>query len=382
MIEKRLLRNLDFSMMATVMAIMVFGLVVIGSATQAYLAGSSDPYLFVKKQAAWIVVGWLAIFLVLTGDYTAWQRYAGALYGLSLALLAAVLVVGKVAMGAQRWIGFPHPTSGPLQIQPAEFAKLALIITLANHLARKEKVETWADFVSPLAHVGLPLLLVFAQPDLGTSLVFIGILVGMLFMAGAPVTKLGIIFGGGLAAAVGLVFLHFHFGLPLPLKDYQLMRLIVFVNPEVDRLGAGYHIIQSKIAIGHGGLLGKGLFYGTQNQLNFLPEQHTDFIFSVVGEELGFVGGATLLVLFLLLLWRGIRVAVQAKDQFGVLLATGVVSMILFHVLVNVGMTIGVMPVTGIPLPFVSYGGSSLLTNAVAVGILLNVYMRRQKIMF
>lgn len=377
MLEKRLLKNLDFVTIGTVLAIMFFGLVVIRSATLAFTANSPDPYLFVRKQIASIALGWVVAFLILTSDYSGWARYAKFFYWLNLALLAAVKVLGYSALGATRWIKL-----GPFQFQPSELAKILVIVTLATHLAKQEKVKEWRDFIPPLLHVALPLVLVLIQPDLGTSLVFIAILVGMLFMAGAPVPKLFALIGGGIAAAVGVVLAELKFGLNFPLKEFQLKRLIIFLNPESDRLGDGYHIIQSKIAVGSGGLLGKGLFFGTQNQLNFLPEQHTDFIFSVIGEELGFIGGITLILLFFFLLYRGIRAASQAREQYGTLLATGVVSMLAFHVLTNIGMTIGMMPVTGIPLPFVSYGGSSMLTNSVAIGILLNVYMRRRKILF
>ncbi len=200
--------------------------------------------------------------------------------------------------------------------------------------------------------------------------------------AGARLGHMLAIYGGGLACAVGAIAAHFRWGLPLPLKDYQLKRLVVFMNPGVDPLGAGYQLRQSVIAVGSGRLFGKGLFSGTQNQLRFLPFQHTDFIFSVIGEELGFVGGACILILYLLVIWRGVRIAASAKDTFGALLATGVVSMLAFHIIVNIGMTIGVMPVTGIPLPFMSYGGTSLVTNMVGIGILLNVHVRRHRTLF
>jgi rod shape determining protein RodA len=221
--------------------------------------------------------------------------------------------------------------------------------------------------------VGIPFLLVLKQPDLGTSLVFLAIVFGMMFVAGISLRHLGAIVGAGLVFMP--IFWHF-------LKDYQKKRLTVFLDPNVDPLGSGYHIIQSKIAIGSGMLFGKGLFNGTQSQLNFLPENHTDFIFAVIGEELGFVGATIILLLYLVLLYRGIKIAGAARDNFGTLLATGITSMIAFHLLVNVGMTAGIMPVTGIPLPLMSYGVSALTTNLVSIGILLNIYMRRQKILF
>jgi rod shape determining protein RodA len=223
---------------------------------------------------------------------------------------------------------------------------------------------------------------VLKQPDLGTSLAFVAITLGILVAAGAPGRILAPIVVAGLGSVIGAVVAHFRWGLPLPLEDYQLKRLIVFTNPGIDPLGSGYQLRQSIIAIGSGRLVGKGLFAGTQNQLRFLPFQHTDFIFSVIGEELGFIGGIAVLTLYLFVLWRGLRIAAMARDYFGALLSVGVVSMLAFHILINVGMTLGMMPVTGIPLPFMSYGGNSMITNMAAVGLLLNVYMRRHKIVF
>ncbi len=279
------------------------------------------------------------------------------------------MLFGQSALGAQRWIQL-----GPITIQPSEFSKLIMIIALANMLdKRKGKLNSFWDITQVFIYVGIPFLLVLKQPDLGTSLVFLAILFGMVYMAGISSRHLMIIFGSALAVLP--IFWHF-------LKDYQKKRLTVFIDPNVDPLGSGYHIIQSKIAIGSGMLFGKGLFSGTQSQLNFLPENHTDFIFAVIGEELGFVGAVVILLLYFILLYRGVKIAGAARDNFGMLLATGITSMMAFHVLVNVGMTAGIMPVTGIPLPLMSYGVSSLTTNLISIGILLNVYMRRQKIFF
>ena len=284
-------------------------------------------------------------------------------------MLLAVMFVGQSALGAQRWIQL-----GPVSIQPSEFSKIIMIIALANLLKDKiGKLNTFSDLLPIAAYVGLPFLLVLKQPDLGTSLVFMAIFFGMIFACGINLKLLAGIFGAGVA----MMPILWHF-----LKDYQKMRIMVFMDPNVDPLGSGYHIIQSKIAIGSGMLFGKGLFEGTQSQLNFLPENHTDFIFAVVGEELGFVGAAFLLILYLSVLWRGIQIAKQAQDSFGMLMAVGITSMLAFHVLVNVGMTAGIMPVTGIPLPFMSYGVSALTTNIFAITILLNIYMRNQKLQF
>jgi rod shape determining protein RodA len=249
-----------------------------------------------------------------------------------------------------------------------------MIISLATMLEeRVGKLNNIHDLLPVAAYVGLPFLLVLKQPDLGTSLVFMAIFFGMVFVCGINLRLLGRIFATGIA----MMPLLWHF-----LKDYQKMRIMVFMDPNVDPLGSGYHIIQSKIAIGSGMLFGKGLFEGTQSQLDFLPENHTDFIFAVVGEELGFIGVVVLLLLYLVVLWRGVQIAQDASDIFGRLLAVGITSMLAFHVLVNVGMTLGIMPVTGIPLPLMSYGVSSLTTNIMAIAILLNIQLRKKKLEF
>ena len=234
-------------------------------------------------------------------------------------------------------------------------------------------------------YIGLPVLLVTAQPDLGTALVFIAIAMGMMFVAGDnPRILVGIIFGA-LALVVLALFLHLQFGMWLPLEEYQVKRLTVFLDPYNDGQGgrgAGWNIIQSLVAIGSGGLIGKGLFQGTQAQLNFLPEHHTDFIFAVVGEEFGFVGAALLLLLFAVILLRAIFIAYNAKDFFSTLTVIGIISMWLFHIFENVGMSIGLMPITGVPLPFVSYGGSFMLANMIAVGLILDINIKGKKIVF
>jgi len=249
-----------------------------------------------------------------------------------------------------------------------------MIVSLATMLEdRVGKLNNLHELLPVAAYVGLPFLLVLKQPDLGTSLVFMAIFLGMVFVSGINLRLLGGLF----AAGVAMLPLLWHF-----LKDYQKMRIMVFMDPNVDPLGSGYHIIQSKIAIGSGMLFGKGLFEGTQSQLDFLPENHTDFIFAVVGEELGFIGVVCLLLLYLVVLWRGAQIAKDASDMFGRLLAVGITSMLAFHVLVNVGMTLGIMPVTGIPLPLMSYGVSSLTTNIMAIAILLNIQLRKKKLEF
>jgi len=374
---KRLWQRIDWVLIVTVLALCGVGLLVIASATRTVVV-EGDPLYYVKKQLLAMGIGSGLAVIAAAIDYHTLRYFSNLLYVGNLGLLAAVLAIGRETLGAQRWIQV-----GPLPLQPSEVAKVVLILTLANILAHKQgKWRSWLDLGAPLAHTLVPMLLILMQPDLGTSLVFAAVVLGMLFVSGAPLRQLGILVGTALVSVVGALYMHLEYGLKLPLKDYQVKRLLVFLNPSMDPLNSGYHIIQSLIAIGSGGLTGKKLFAGTQSGLAFLPFQHTDFVFSVVGEELGFVGGAIILCLYLVLILRAFSIAGQAKDAFGALIAAGVASMLAFHVFVNVGMTMGVMPITGLPLPFLSYGGSSLITNLTAMGLLINVNMRRHKISF
>ena len=259
-------------------------------------------------------------------------------------------------------------------MQPSEVVKIGYILTFAKYLEKKkDNLNKLIDVLPAMLHLGLIVGLIMLQPDTGTALVFIFISIFMLFAAGMSYKIIAGAFGG------------FLISLPIiwkVLKPYQKNRILVFLNPELDPMGAGYHVIQSKTAIGSGQFLGKGLFEGTQNNLGFILERHTDFIFSVIGEELGLVGALVLMMLFMWLLLRCIHIAKVSKDDYGMLICVGIISMFLFHIFENIGMTIGLMPVTGIPLPFISYGGSNLLTNMAAVGLVLNVGMRRQVIRF
>ncbi|MGI9950872.1 rod shape-determining protein RodA [Moorellaceae bacterium AZ2] len=378
MLNRKLWRNLDYVLVFTMLAILGISLLVLDSAAASI---TSRPDYYVKKQMVMIALGLVGMLVVLTIDYQQLKRYQLPLYFFNLLLLASVLVIGSEAKGAQRWID-----TGFFQFQPSEFSKLIVIITLATLLdGRQGKLNRLRELVIPFLHVAGPMLLVLKQPDLGTALVFLAILCGMLYVGGVNSRLFLALVGGGILATGLALYAHFNWGLPLPLEEYQLKRLVVMLDPYNDGeggRGAGYHVIQSQVAIGSGGLWGKGLYQGSQVQLNFLPEHHTDFIFSVVGEELGFFRTVGVLGLYFLLLYRMIRIASQAKDFFGALLVSGVCSMFTFHLLVNVGMTIGIMPVTGIPLPLFSYGGSSMLTNLLALGIVINVNLRRQKILF
>jgi len=367
-VKKGMLRRMDFTLLFATVGIIIVSLVIIGSATHINTPGE-ERYYFVQRQGIFTILDVIVAAFFMNFDYKMLQGYGKKLYIFNLVMLLAVMLVGHSALGAQRWISI-----GPISIQPSEFSKLIMIVCLASVLEeRVGKLNTLDDLLPVAAYLGVPFLLVLKQPDLGTSLVFMAIFFGMVFVSGIRLKMLFGIFGAGIAALPLL----WHF-----LKDYQKMRIMVFMDPNVDPLGSGYHIIQSKIAIGSGMLFGKGLFEGTQSQLNFLPENHTDFIFAVVGEELGFVGCVCLLILYLIVLWRGVQIAKDACDVFGRLLAVGITSMFAFHVLVNVGMTMGIMPVTGIPLPLMSYGVSSLTTNIMAIAILMNIQLRKQKLLF
>jgi len=360
----RMLRYVDWALVAATLGLVLGGAVVLYSATRTF----PDPWAFVKARAMHAALGLIFLVVFAAVDYQALGRLWRPLLLATLVLLAAVDVMGRTAQGAQRWIPL-----GPLSFQPSEVAKLLLIITLARHLDSHREVTSLRQVVPVLLHAAVPILLIVQQPDMGTSLVLLAILTAMLFAAGTPMQTLGgLLASGALAAPLLWQMLH----------DYQRRRLIVFLDPTSDPLGAGYALIQSKIAVGSGQLLGKGFLQGTQNLLRFIPEQHTDFIFTVIGEELGFAGALVMLGLFGLWLWRASIAARQAKDRLGMLMAVGVLAMIAFHLFINVGMTVGLAPITGIPLPFISHGGSALIAMLAATGLLLNVGMRRKKILF
>jgi rod shape determining protein RodA len=325
-----------------------------------------------------VILGVVAACLVAAFDYSKLVRYGNYIYGTLLLLLLLVLAFGKEVNGAKEWImifGY--------QFQPSEFGKVMMIICFAGFLLKRQgQLNRLRDLLPCFLYFAPPLLLVLLQPDMGTALVFVAIIFGMLYLAGARPALLLQLLLGGLGLVVLALALHFTVHLPLPLEQYQIDRLTVFIDPYRDPQKTGYNIIQSLVAVGSGGLRGKGLFHGSQIQLNFLPEHHTDFIFSVVGEELGFAGGALLLILYLVMLLRAVKMAFEARDLYGRLLIGGITTMWLFHILENIGMTIGLMPITGIPCPFLSYGGSFMLANMLAVGLILNVNLRREKMLF
>ncbi len=323
-----------------------------------------------RKQVVYVVLGVAAMALLSAIDYHRWQRWAFGLYIANLLLLGLVMVGGRSALGAQRWINL-----GPVQFQPSEPAKLILAICIAALLARTASVGP-REMGMAIAAVGIPALLILRQPDLGTTLVLFAILTATLFFA---VTRTWYF---GLYAAVVGVASALVVRTSLVLKPFQRNRLLVFLHPDADPQGAGWNLNQSKIAVGSGELFGKGLYHGTQTQLNFVPEHSRDFIFTVVGEEFGYVGSVALLALYAVLLFGAVRAMLAARDRFGLLLAVGLIAMLVFHITINIGMTVGIMPITGIPLPFLSYGGTAILTDFAAVGLLLNIYLQRDKLVF
>ncbi len=374
--DRRHLKNIDFSLLVVVGLLISLGLIMIYSATHANIAlNQGDPYSFVKKQSIAVVIGAIGFVLLLFFDYRVSDRMAQLLYVLNIIMLVLVIIpgVGTFKNGARSWL---------FGMQPSELAKVIMIITFGKYLAEKESLSSFYNFIWPFIHVGVPLALILLQPDLGTALVFIFITLIMMYTAGAPGWKLSLLVLIGIIGISGMFLSHRFFHTSLPIKEYQIHRLTSFIDPERDPQGSGWNVRQAVIAVGSGQFFGKGLFRGTQGRLGYLPENHTDFIFAVLCEELGFVGGFGILFLFFTLIWRGVRIAYQARDKTGTLIAIGIVSMLLFHVLENVGMNIGIMPITGIPLPFITSGGSSMIANLVAVGLLTNIWARRQKIMF
>ena len=361
---RRYLRSVNWFLIVAAVLLTAFGIVFIQSA-DLHSPGAAGEY---KKQAFYSVAGVVVMYVMSRVDYRSLARLAPWLYGINLVLLLIVFKLGHNALGAQRWISL-----GPLgTFQPSEPAKLILAIFIAWGLCRWpfKRIE---DLLRPLAAVGLPALLIVKQPDLGTTLVVLSIFSTQLFFGLEKVKYFALYAFGVIAAAA------FTVGTNFILKPFQKARLLVFVNPKADPQGAGYNLNQSKIAVGSGEWFGRGLHHGTQTQLNFVPEHSRDFIFTVVAEETGFLGALALIGTYIVLLYGGILAMLAARDKFGFLLAAGIVGMFAFHIIVNVGMTIGIMPITGIPLPFMSYGGSAVLTNFAAIGILLNIYSQKDR---
>lgn len=362
--NKKLIKDFDKAILAIVFILCLIGLLTLYSSTKVRDLSFAESFVF--KQISWIAFGALLLLLIVNISYQKFIDISYFLYAINIILLILVLIMGRERLGAQRWF-----TIGNFTLQPSEFIKINFILTLANYLgSKKGNLEDPRGLIVPLMLLGVPFLLVLIQPDLGTALLLVPIFLSMMFVAGARPKYLNTL----VILGVTLMPFFWHF-----LKDYQKQRLVVFLNPNVDPLGAGYTIIQSKIAVGSGGLIGKGWLAGTQNQLNFLPERHTDFIFSVIGEEWGLFGALILVLLFFMIVRRGFDIAHSTNDMYGKLVATGIIVLIALQVTTNIAMTIGMMPVVGIPLPLISYGGSSMLTTFIAIGLLLNIGMRRSR---
>ncbi len=358
-------RHVDLLLLGSVALIAVIGSLMVFSSTRGSGSGPADTAVL-ERHLVFVAAGLTCMALTTMADYRRFRDWAPIFYGaVCLLLLAVISPFGTEVNGAQAWFQL-----GPMQLQPSEFSKIAVIIGLASLGAHFGSDIDLRRLAILLAVPGIPLLLIMLQPDPGTAMVFVAITMGVLLVAGVRAKHIAGLTLAGLTAVVGLLSSGF-------LADYQTDRLTVFLNPAAGLKAEAYNLNQSKIAIGSGGVLGKGLFNGTQTQLDIVPEQHTDFIFTAVGEELGFIGAATLLILFAVIGWRIWRIAQLSRDQFGVLLCVGVLSMLAFQIFQNAGMTMGIMPITGIPLPFVSYGGSSTIALFAGLGLVQSVHMRR-----
>lgn len=365
-IDRRAINNFDWFLFGLVLFISLLGVMTIYSATRPVgLEEGSNLYL---KQLVWLCVAIMVMAFFVMVDYTWFEKYAGTLYVAGLVSLILVLLVGKVGMGAKRWIQI-----GPLTFQPSETFKVFFIILIASRISKIRGNLNFIDVVKiGILYLMLPFLLILKEPDLGSGMIlgiiffFVILLRGFYKKALVIMVIIGTISGLFLGNVVWS-----------KLKPYQKNRIIAFVNPKVDPSGIGYQIEQSKITVGSGRFAGKGYLKGTQGPFRFLPENHTDFIFSIFAEEWGFIGSFLLLFLYLLVILRGFDTALKAKDGFGRFLAVSIVIMFFVYLLINVGMVLGVMPVVGVPFPFMSYGGTALVTNFAAIGLLINVRMRR-----
>ncbi len=363
--------RLDWVLMLASAALLVIGALLVWSATSARNdLTSGDPNSYFKHQLVNIAIGVVLGVMVAATDHRWVRILAPLVYVASMVGLVLVLVMGSTINGSRSWIQL-----GGTSVQPAEFAKLAVVIGMALLVAERTegslrtKEVGSRDVVGMLAIAGLPAVLILLQPDLGTMLVLSATVFGVLAVAGVRRTWLLGLFAGAVAAATLAVKLHV-------LKAYQLDRFMAFTNPDLDPRGAGYNTTQARIAIGNGGIFGQGLFGGSQTKSGFVPEQHTDFIFTVAGEELGLVGSAVLIALLGVVLWRALRIAMQADDLFGRVAAAGIACWFGFQAFQNIGMCLGIMPVTGVPLPLVSYGGSSMFASLMALGLLQNIHLR------
>lgn len=361
MIDRRLLVHFDWVIFFVTISLSAIGIINIYSAT--LMDNNSSLY---EKQLLWFFIGLVFMLIITFINYIHLEKLAYPIYGLSITLLIATLLFGRTTAGATRWLNI-----GFVTFQPSEFAKIAVIIILSKYFNTAKlpiKGLSLKDLILPSILIFIPFILIAKQPDMGTAILIFFTFASMVIFTKVRVkTLIGII-----AVSLPLIPLGWHF-----LKGYQKARLMSFWDSTLDPLGTGYHILQSKIAIGSGGFIGNGFTHGTQGQLRFLPEHHTDFIFSVLSEEWGFAGSFIVLTLYFILILWGLNIAQNAKDRLGAFLAFGVSSMLLWHIAINIGMVTGMLPVVGVPLPFMSYGGSFLLTTMIGTGILANVSMRR-----
>ena len=364
-VRARRWRAFDLQLFVYMLLLIAFGVVMgysAGFAEQGAGAGFSQSV----KTLIWTSIGLIIFFVAASVDYHWLQTLTVPIYALVLGLLTLTMLIGTNLFGAQMSISVAG-----LDFQFSEVSKVLMIVVLASFLSsRRERIGKLSTLVGAGLLMAVPTLLVFKQPDLGTALVFVAILIGMLFMSGASIGWMGVLAGATVAVAPVVV---------QSLADYQRQRLFCFLDPSADPQGACYQLVQALNAVGSGGVFGQGLTAGRQNQLGFLPVQSTDFIFTVVAEELGFVGSVVLLAIFALLIWRVLAIGWDSRDALGMMVATGLASMLLFQIMVNVGMVIGIMPVTGIPLPFVTYGGSSMISLLFGMGILQSVRMHARK---
>jgi|1186.fasta_scaffold63816_1 rod shape determining protein RodA len=367
--------QVDWVLVLSVVALSFIGAMLIWSATRARTSlTDGNQYAFLVRHALNFAIGLvLAIGAAIT-DHRRVRILAPVLYAASIVGLVLVLVpgVGSTINGSRSWIQLPF-----MSVQPSEFAKLAVIVGMALLIAEKSEADRnenarTIDVAQAIGVAAVPVVLVMLQPDLGTVMVLGSIVFGIIAVSGVPKRwMLGLLTAGVVVAAVAIQL--------QVLKEYQLARFIAFAHPSSDPQGIGYNVNQARIAIGNGGVFGQGLFHGSQTQNGFVPEQHTDFVFTVAGEELGLIGAGAVIVLFAIILFRGLRIAVNARDAFGRLVATGIVCWFAFQAFENIGMTLGIMPVTGLPLPFVSYGGSSMFACLLAVGLLQNIHLRSHR---
>lgn len=408
MVQPRQLRNLDLKILLPVISLITLGFLAIYSTTRNDPAG---PMSYVGRQFFSLIIGLAGFFLFLFWDWSSLKKISRPFYLIMMVILAGLIALGELTGGVKRWLAW-----GPFSLQPAELGKLAVIFLFAEYFSSRPRLDRFLDLLPSLGLTIVPFILIFLQPDLGTATTLWAIWLGCLIWAKVDLTfifclispvlsivawrwplvglvytallllflanrrwkwlDIAVVVGLNLATGTGFkIFWNF-------LKAYQKRRILSFLNPGLDPLGSGYHSLQSKIAIGSGGFFGKGIFQGTQTTYQFIPEQHTDFIFTVIGEELGFIGIALVIGLLGLILYRGIRLAAEAEDGWSSFVAAGCVCLIAFQMLVNIGMTMGIMPVVGIPLPFLSFGGSALVVNLCAIGFLENIALRRRKILF